>query len=102
METIGKLLGGNKVELDITENGFCYKSLRAFENKKGICYIPEHGVSGCDEIELSYTYKDLYSTVENYVKGLNYSDSEIENLTKGVFDLLDWQVPETLLEDLSL
>lgn len=92
---IGEILNGNKVFLGETDNGFCYKDYEAFEKKEGICYIPEHGVNEKDEIEVSYTYDCLKELVLEY-------GYEGEDILKGIFDILDWQSPETLLNDLEI
>lgn len=91
---IGEILNDNKVSLGETDNGFCYKDYEAFEKKEGICYIPEHGVNEQDEIEVYYTYNCLKEIVLSY----GYE----EDILTGIFDILDWQNPETLLNDLDI
>ena len=66
-----------------TENGYCFKDDKAFENKKGICYIPELS-------DTKYSYKDFM----NIAKG-------DEDLAYTLFFMVDWQEPETLLEDFN-
>ncbi len=64
-----------------TENGYCFKDAQAFENKKGICYIPEL----TDE---KYTYKDFMEIAKGN-----------KNLAHTLFCMVDWQHPETLLDE---
>ncbi len=66
-----------------TENGCCFKDNQAFENKKGICYIPELS-------DTKYSYKDFIKIAKGD-----------EDLAHTLFSMVDWQSPETLLEDFN-
>jgi hypothetical protein len=67
-----------------TTNGYCFKDYQAFENKKGICYIPELS----DE---KYTYKDFMQIAKGN-----------KNLAHTLFCIVDWQHPETLLDEIEI
>lgn len=57
------------------------KDDRAFERKKGICYIPESS-------DAAYTYFDIAA-----ITGDNHETTE------RVFQLCEWQHPETVFEE---
>ena len=99
MEIIGKLLGNNKVELDRTANGFAYINPIAFEKKEGICYIPEFGADDNDVIISSYTYDDFYSLANQFIIDNNIPNTTPEQVTKELFETVDWQHVETLIND---
>jgi len=67
-----------------TDNGYCFKDYKAFESKKGVCYIPEL-------TDHKYTYNDFMDIAKGN-----------EELAKTLFDLVDWQHPETLYNELEL
>lgn len=83
-----------------TDNGYVYKSEKAFLEKKGVCYIPSltfenlgDGISLLD-IENSdfcfYTYQDFIDIV-----------GENEEAAKFLFDAVDWTYPETTFDSLE-
>ena len=57
------------------------KDLKAFQNKKGTCYVPELS----DE---KYTYNDFL----NIAKGN-------KKLAKQLFSVVEWQHPETIIDE---
>ena len=67
-----------------TDNGYCFKDRQAFNNKKGICYIPELS-------DQKYTYLDFLRIANNN-----------KTLAQNLFDIVDWQHPETLLDEWSI
>jgi len=98
METIGKLLGNNKVELEWSGQGYIYKNYKAFKNKtEEICYIPEYGVDEEDNIELSYTYKDFIEFATEYLKENPNCEFTAEQVAEELFNTVDWQSVEILL-----
>jgi hypothetical protein len=68
----------------VTDNGICFKSYSAFENKEGVCYIAENS-------DLRYTYNDFLELACGN-----------EKLAKNIFDIVDWQHPETVLDEMNL
>lgn len=104
-------------KLEPTFNGYCYKNVEAFENKKGICYIPEFNTLNQDydteykipvgkEDEYScYTYDDIRNEVKdelaiNYYDS-GYTDKTVDHITRIVFDMIDWQHPSSLLAEIN-
>ena len=57
------------------------KDYKAFEQQSGTCYIPE-----AEDVE--YTYSDLLDMCHNN-----------SALASNMFDLLEWQHPETLFDE---
>lgn len=79
---IGKILENGEIVRDLTDQGMVYKNSKAFYKKlKEVCYVPELHDAG-------YTYKDF----------LNLTNGS-EEVASMLFDTVDWQSPETLLEE---
>lgn len=79
---IGEILENGQIEKGASAQGMIYKNLEAFVNKTGVCYVPE-----LDDTE--YTYMDFYNLVNGN-----------EELARVLFDMVDWQSPETKLDEL--
>lgn len=79
---IGEILEDGTIEKGASSQGMIYKSLKAFIDKTGICYVPELD-------DTRYTYTDF----KNMVNGN-------EKLARILFDLVDWQSPELKLTEL--
>lgn len=60
------------------------KDTKAFEQRSGVCYIPE----SCEEV---YCYNDYIQIARGNPK-----------LARILFDLSDWQHPETIFEELLM
>ena len=82
-----------KREVQGLNNGFIFKSFENYQNGKEICYIPENA-SG-------YDFKEFLD--ESY----GYTRKDFEKLCEGtridpdyLFELVDWQFPQTLLDEL--
>jgi hypothetical protein len=71
------------MERQETYNGYCYKDINAFNNKKGVCYIAELS-------DQEYTYQDFLSMCNGN-----------EKLARNIFEDIDWQHPETRLDELG-
>lgn len=80
---IGKISPDGTVEKDFYVQGWIYKNYDNFEKKKGVCYVPELS----DE---KYTYDDFLKICKND-----------KTLARLVFELVDWQHPETLADELE-
>lgn len=99
------------VDIIDTWQGTVYKNEKAFDTKsKEIpCYIPEYFLSFCDledkgKIEDSegvYFYQDFIEMVEEYFKEEKLSKKEIKNRAEIIFEMVDWQSPETLMYELE-
>jgi len=73
-----------KIERFATDNGYCFKDYKAFKNRKGTCYVPEL-------TDNKYTYNDFLEIAKDN-----------RELAQTLFDLVDWQHPETLYNDLLI
>lgn len=63
-----------------------FKDTKAFEDKEGVCYIPEH----FDEQDaVNFTYDDFLEISKGNDK-----------LAKIIFNLCNWQHPETVFQEL--
>ena len=98
-----------------TIQGYVYKDYDAYNVGKGICYIPEFGFPEesdyiSSKMVKEYTKLDINRAVKNELSQ-NYSDcfkskkipkKLIDNISKYVFDTVDWQSPETILDEMDL
>ena len=100
-----------------TENGYCYKNSEAFENDiHAICYIPEGNCydldndrdNNCDttDEELKSSYKGYSRATLREVIAEFYDITEEEvvknDMDLKVFGVLDWQCPETYLNEVDV
>lgn len=73
---------GEEIDRGYFRQGWVYKNPNAFYNEPdAVCYIPELS-------DTKYTRKDFLGMC-----------SEQEDMAKELFDSVDWQHPETLIED---
>ncbi len=105
--------GVDYVTGDSTSQGWVYKDEKAFVKGVGICYIPEYAFEGIgiivvskDELgggECGSTYFELQPIID---KGEAYTQQDLikvfgdEHKAIIGFDMLDWQFPESLAEEL--
>jgi len=83
--------------------GWGFKDEKAFVEKKGICYIPEHAFSDydgksleCDEckedeekFDDSFTYQDFYDLAKKFVEENEVSsEHSIETIAQNLFDMV--------------
>ena len=73
-----------EIEREATEQGFVFKDYNAFNNKRGVCYIPELS----DE---TYTYNDFLELACGR-----------KSLAFYIFDTVDWQSPESFVMERDL
>lgn len=79
---IGEILENGEIVKGLSEQGEVYKNSKAFYKKLNeVCYIPELSDDG-------YTYEDF----------LNLANGS-EEVASMLFDTVDWQSPETLLDE---
>ena len=79
---IGEILENGEIVKGLTDQGMVFKNPRAFYEKLNeVCYIPELS-------DTKYTYQDF----------LNMANGN-ENIARILFDTVDWQCPETLLDE---
>ena len=102
-----------------TDNGYCYKDDNAFDNDfDAICYVPEAELDEFDEMQsegkdktdkeliesyAAYSRNSLRQVILEYMQQYNPKftleevvESEIDVI---VFQICDWQCPETFLND---
>ncbi len=82
-------------------NGYAYFNEDAFfNNALEICYIPENA----EDLEDCFTYLDLRSEVEEFVKNnpnyLKEHETTIEDILKLMFENIEWTFPSTYLNEL--
>ena len=85
--------GEYSFESGSSENGFCFKDEEAYLNSwDEPCYVPEYGLPNIDNNNTTdyYTHNSLLELCSNNKK-----------LCDAVFYSVDWQYPETYLEELS-
>jgi hypothetical protein len=110
MEKIGKIENGI-IEREYFGQGFIYKDFKAFEKKSDdICYVPELSTNDNEEATIenttTYNYNDFLELANsfletneesrNWCKKNNVSAEDIET---ELFHAVDWQHPETLLNE---
>ena len=104
--------GVDYVTGDSTSQGWVYKDEKAFVKGVGICYIPEYAFEG-NTIEvvtfnrLQDREETIYFELQPIIdKGEAYTQQDLikvfgdEHKAIIGFDMLDWQFPESLAEEL--
>lgn len=97
---IGCIYEDGTVEKGYSGQGMVFKSNEAFETGKGICYIPELCGNIIDdmykgEIKNSSDIATFY-TRQMFLDEVNGN----EHLASVIFDMVDWQSPSTLVDEL--
>jgi hypothetical protein len=98
-ELIGNIENGI-VYAGQSENGMVFKSKETYlYYPDEICYVPEYGFSKWSTFEWGEGCKGSVDDVKGYTHNdlLKLCDGN-EKLCDVMFDLLDWQFPETWLE----
>ena len=86
-----------KREVQGYNGGFIFKSYENFEKDDEVCYIPEYAYNGKKRDDTSefldesfgYTRKDFQALCEGTKIDIDY-----------LFELVDWQSPEALLNEM--
>jgi hypothetical protein len=91
-ETIGSIRGGHVYRENAGQGEF-YKNFQAFHDKnRNVCYVPELSNE-------SYRYRDFYLMAKTKFEELGVV-GDIHKLACILFEMVDWQHPETLLDEL--
>lgn len=91
-DTIGSIRGGH-VYRETAGQGEFYKNFQAFESKsRKVCYVPELSNE-------SYRYRDFFLLAKNKFEELGVTGDN-HKLAAILFEMVDWQHPETLLDEL--
>lgn len=93
-------------------DGVVYKDEKAFKTGKGVCYINEYGFDNWHENAgelFEFNAKEAVASgleENSYVTTMGYTRRDLEMLCEGtsidvtdLFDHLDWQCPETLVDE---
>lgn len=103
---------------DYSSQGFIFKDYSNYESGEGVCYIPEHAFPiinavyswvGSDNSyeEGVYRRNDIYDLVRTELLSDEYSGNFkeedlplglVEHISNIVFDIIDWQFPESYLQ----
>lgn len=97
------------VRFENTFNGYCYKNEDNFNKKEGVCYIPEYAIkeeTGVIKIETNNDFYDYYKIADLYPNYYTYDDfiklvDNDEKKASILFEMVDWQSPESLLYELD-
>jgi len=110
MDIIGKIDNG-KIIREYYGQGWIYKNYLEFEKKSNnICYIPELSTNDNEEPTLentvTYNYSDFLDLAKGFLETNKISNEWcIKNnvtphdIAKELFESVDWQSPETLLDE---
>ncbi len=111
---IGRVIknGNNLIyEAGVTFNGMAYKNWNEFYYGNGICYISEHGfddrkdwsieIPEEDEQVIGYTRQDFLNMVREEV-GDDVPDNVVMAIATDIFETVDWQYPETYLNEIDI
>lgn len=97
--------------------GYYYKDIQAFKDKKGVCYIPEYnygleldGEEQSEQLVIKfedvdkrdcYTYNSIIELVKSYFKYYNVelTDERAEEIGLDILELADWQHLDSLLDE---
>lgn len=99
---------GKIVEFGQSNNGLIYKNYTEFENKSNdICYIPEFGLNNSkecnviDDDSVTYNYFDFYNMAKQFIHD-NCLQLDVKVVTQYLFDIVDWQDPNTVIDEWCL
>ena len=106
---------GLVVKVDYTSNGYVFKDEQAFIKRLDEpCYIPELALGdfmytdeeennhyAVDDYMSIYCYQDFIDIVKEHSKDDNLTDKKIYERAYTLFDMVDWQSPETLILELG-
>ncbi len=94
------------------EQGIIYKDYNAFYKGKGVCYVPEYDFDNSEQNAgelFEFVAKEAISediTDNPYITTEGYTREDFKRIVEGtnidaedLFDSVDWQSPETLLNE---
>ena len=102
---IGDILEDGTVKKEYFRQGYIYKNFANFYRKDGICYISEYQTDKITkeskEGEDYETYLSLYLKVKKAFESerVNQEKYSIEDFTETIMNDLDWQYPDTLIQE---
>ena len=105
MKTIGRILKNGEIEHEYFCQGFIYKNFERFDTKsKKICYAGEYdenekdGYSYYDFLRIANEFINKNKDVKKYLKSEYGNGTSIHDIARNLFDMVDWQSPETLVD----
>lgn len=94
---------------DQTDNGVCYKDLKAFKDNSDICYIPECELleDWCADAEmqnLGYTREEIMDITRDCItdEGITPDEQFVEYLAECALQNVDWQSIGTYLNEVDI
>jgi hypothetical protein len=94
---------------DQTDNGVCYKDLKAFKDNSDICYIPECELledwSADEDISgLGYAKEDVLNIARDYIsdEGIPLEEDFVEYMAECALQNVDWQSIGTYLNEIDI
>lgn len=102
---IGNILKDGTVKKEYFRQGHIYKNFANFYRKEGICYISEYQTDKITrkskEGKDYETYQSIYNKVKQAfeLEKVNQEKYSIEDFTETIMNDLDWQYPDTLIQE---
>ena len=102
---IGEILEDGTVKKEYFRQGYIYKNFANFYRKDGICYISEYQTDKItkesEEGKDYETYQSIYNKVKQAFESerVNQEKYSIEDFTETIMNDLDWQYPDTLIQE---
>ena len=102
---IGDILEDGTVKKEYFRQGYIYKNFANFYKKDGICYISEYQTDKITKESKEgkdyETYQSIYTKVKKAFESerVNQERYSIEDFTETIMNDLDWQYPDTLIQE---
>ena len=102
---IGDILKDGTVKKEYFRQGYIYKNFANFYKKDGICYISEYQTDKITKESKEgkdyETYQSIYNKVKKAFESerVNQERYSIEGFTETIMNDLDWQYPDTLIQE---
>lgn len=102
---IGDILKDGTVKKEYFRQGYIYKNFANFYKKDGICYISEYQTDKITKESKEgkdyETYQSIYNKVKKAFESerVNQERYSIEDFTETIMNDLDWQYPDTLIQE---
>ena len=102
---IGDILEDGTVKKEYFRQGYIYKNFANFYRKDGICYISEYQTDKITKESKEgkdyETYQSIYTKVKKAFESerVNQERYSIEDFTETIMNDLDWQYPDTLIQE---
>ena len=102
---IGDILEDGTVKKEYFRQGYIYKNFANFYKKDGICYISEYQTDKITKESKEgkdyETYQSIYNKVKKAFESerVNQERYSIEDFTETIMNDLDWQYPDTLIQE---